>query len=329
MSAEAVKPAVVLTMGDPAGVGPEVVLRALAEPKVRRALRPILVGDAGVFRETARRLRIPLDLGRRRGQVPIVEVSELGPQERRPGRPCPAGAAAAYRAILDGVRLVQDGSAQAIVTAPVSKAAVRALGVDFVGHTETIARLAGGAEVRMMMAGRELRVVLATTHIPFREVPEKLTPAHLARSAEIASLALRRHFGIPRPRLALAGLNPHAGEGGAIGDEERRVLEPAVERARRRGIRLEGPFPADTVFYRARQGEFDAVLALYHDQGLAPFKLVHFRDGVNVTIGLPFPRTSPDHGTAFDRAGRRPADPASMISACLLAARMSGFARRG
>ena len=311
-------------MGDPAGIGPEVCIRAITDRRVRREIQPILVGDAGVFRETARRLRAPLRFGNGRGQTRVVEVSELRAAERRPGRPTDAGASAAYRAIVDGTRLTMDGTAAAIVTALVSKAAIRALGMDFLGHTETIARLAGNADVRMMMAGPELRVVLVTTHVRYRDVPDKLTTALVLRTAEIAAEALHRHFGVAKPRLGLAGLNPHAGEAGAFGDEEKKILEPAVKRGKDRGLRIEGPIPADTIFFRARAGEFDAVISLYHDQGLAPFKLLHFHDGVNVTVGLPFPRTSPDHGTAFDIAPRRTADPSSMIAAIRLAAEMSG-----
>jgi 4-hydroxythreonine-4-phosphate dehydrogenase len=188
--------------------------------------------------------------------------------------------------------------------------------------------LAGGAEVRMMMAGQSLRVVLVTTHVRLLDVPARLTRENVLRTAEIAGEALRRDFGIRRPRLALAGLNPHAGEGGAFGDEEIRLLGPAVEAGRARGLRIDGPHSPDTVFFRARQGEFDAVISLYHDQGLIPFKLLHFTDGVNVTLGLPFPRTSPDHGTAFDIAGRGRADVSSMLSAIRLAVDMAERRRR-
>jgi 4-hydroxythreonine-4-phosphate dehydrogenase len=264
---------------------------------------------------------------RREGGVAVVEVSSLSAADRRPGKPSRRGAEAAYHAILRAVELVQGGEADAIVTAPVSKHAIQSLGVEFPGHTEVIARLSGGADVRMMMAGPTLRVVLVTTHIRLRDVPEAVTAAGVVRTAEIAARSLSRDFGIRRPRLALAGLNPHAGEGGAFGDEETRKLVPAIRRARARGVRLDGPHPPDTVFVRARAGEFDAVISLYHDQGLIPFKLVHFHDGVNVTLGLPFPRTSPDHGTAFDIAGRGVADFSSMESAIRLAAQIS--ARRG
>ncbi len=310
-------------MGDPSGIGPEVALRACVHREVQRALRPLLVGDAGVFEEAAKRFRLPFRFKDAGGSCGLLEVSSLAPAERRPGRPSAAGAEAAYRAILESVAAVQRGEAAGMVTAPVSKGAIQDLGYDFPGHTEVIARLAGNAEVRMMMAGSSLKIVLATTHLALARVPSVLTAELVAETAAIAWSALRRHFAISRPRLALAGFNPHAGENGAFGDEEQRILEPAIHRARRRGIRISGPFPPDTVFFRARAGEFDAVIALYHDQGLIPFKLLHFTDGVNVTLGLPFPRTSPDHGTAYDIAGRGTADTSSMVAAMLLAARMT------
>ena len=306
----------VVTMGDPAGIGPEVALRAAARRAVKSEAEILWVGDARVFRGAAKRLGLA-------APKTIIEISELPASEAKPGRPSAAGAAAAYAAILRGVALVQKGEADGVVTAPVSKAAIQALGHEFPGHTETIARLAGGADVRMMMAGEKLKIVLVTTHVPYARVPQELDPDRIVRTAEIAADALRRRFRVSRPRLALAGLNPHAGENGAFGDEEIRFLKPAVERARARGIRLSGPHPADTLFHRAVTGEFDAVIALYHDQGLAPFKLLHFLDGVNVTLGLPFPRTSPDHGTAFDLAGKGTANDSSMAAALLLAARMA------
>jgi len=310
-------------MGDPAGIGPEVAVRACA--RLARVARFVMVGDRTVLDAAARRF----DTDRK---SPVVEVSSLAAADRRAGRPTPAGARAAYDAILRAVALVQSGEADAIVTAPVSKHAIQSLGIEFPGHTEVIARLAGNAEVRMMMHGASLRLVLVTTHIRLADVPHALTTERVVRTAEIAAQSLKRDFGIARPRLALAGLNPHAGEGGAFGDEEIRVLAPAVERARASGVRLDGPHSPDTVFFRARRGEFDAVISLYHDQGLIPFKLVHFHDGVNVTLGLPFPRTSPDHGTAYDIAGRGVADTSSMAAAIRLAAVMAGCgasARRG
>lgn len=317
------KPTLAVTMGDPAGIGPEVALRACLSRELLRRARFALVGDAGVFRDAARRMRLGRALAAARRSISLDETSALAASQRRPGAPCGAGAEAAYRAIVRSVELVKRGEADGVVTAPVAKHAIQSLGYDFPGHTELIARLAGDAEVRMMMAGASLRVVLVTTHIRLLDVPAAVTTERVARTAEIAHGALRRQFGFRRPRLALAGLNPHAGEAGAFGDEEERVLAPAVAAARARGIVLDGPHPPDTVFFRAHAGEFDAVISLYHDQGLIPFKLLHFHDGVNVTIGLPFPRTSPDHGTAFDIAGRGRADASSMASAIRLAADMA------
>jgi 4-hydroxythreonine-4-phosphate dehydrogenase len=308
------KPTIAVTMGDPAGIGPEVAMRAAS--RLGRVARFVFVGDRAVLEAAQRRYGAD-------GKPSVVEVSSLAAAERKPGRSTAGGAEAAHRAILRAVDLVKAGEASAIVTAPVSKQAIQSLGIEFPGHTETIARLAGNVDVRMMMAGPTLRVTLVTTHIRYRDVPRVLTVEAIAETAAITAEALRRDFGIRRPRIALAGLNPHAGEGGAFGDEEIRILAPAIEVAAARGIRLDGPHPPDTVFFRARGGEFDAVVSLYHDQGLIPFKLVHFHDGVNVTIGLPFPRTSPDHGTAFDIAGRGVADASSMVSAIRLAAEMA------
>ncbi|MEA2627362.1 MAG: 4-hydroxythreonine-4-phosphate dehydrogenase [Candidatus Binatota bacterium] len=308
-------------MGDPAGIGPEVALRACARRAIRRQVRPVFFGDPAVFADTARRLAIPL-------RDEVVEIGSLAAGQRRAGRPSREGAEAAYRSILEAVAAVQRGRAAAVVTAPVSKRAIQDAGHEFPGHTEVIARLAGDADVRMMMAGASLNVVLVTTHVALAAVPGSLDAPRIAATATIAAAALRRHFGVRRPRIAIAGLNPHAGEGGAFGDEDERIVAPAVASARRRGLAVSGPYPADTVFHRARAGEFDAVVALYHDQGLIPFKLLHFSDGVNVTLGLPFPRTSPDHGTAFDIAGRGRADDSSMAAAIALAGRMALTLRR-
>jgi 4-hydroxythreonine-4-phosphate dehydrogenase len=224
------------------------------------------------------------------------------------------------------VQLVRDGHAQALVTAPICKANLVAAGVHAPGHTELLAELCGGVPVRMMMVGTRLRVVLATTHLAIRDVPGSLTTRLIRETLVIADAGLRRHFGIARPRLGVAGLNPHAGEGGLFGDEEIRIIGPAVHAARRAGIDARGPLAADSLFPLAAAGRVDAVVCMYHDQGLAPFKLVHFADGVNVTIGLPLIRTSPDHGTAHDIAGRGVADPSSMAAALRLAAAL-GAAR--
>ena len=325
---------IAVSMGDPTGIGPEVTLAALQRRALRSSVRPILVGDPAVYEVAAAQLGIrrrmvvwspslPLPDG---GALAVYPVATVAARDRRPGHPSIAGGRAAYAAILAGMRLVRDGYADALVTAPICKANLVAAGINAPGHTELLAKLCGGVPVRMMMTGTRLRVVLATTHLAIRDVPSALTSRLVRDTLVIADAGLRRHFGIVRPRLGVAGLNPHAGEGGLFGDEERRIIAPAVRAARRAGIDARGPLAADSLFPLAAAGGVDAVICMYHDQGLAPFKLLHFADGVNVTIGLPFVRTSPDHGTAHDIAGRGVADPSSMAAALALAATL-GTAR--
>ncbi|GIW42284.1 MAG: 4-hydroxythreonine-4-phosphate dehydrogenase [Candidatus Binatia bacterium] len=321
-------PRIAVTMGDPSGVGPEVALRALARPEVRRSLVPVLFGDPAVFEETSRRLglgvafRLSEDGHPFSGRAMALRpCSELPASARRPGRPTAAGGEASYRAILAAVEEVLAGRFDALVTGPVSKRWICEAGHRFSGHTELLAELSGASDVRMMLVGSTLRVVLVTTHVAFRDVPGAIDSGKVERTVALAHGALRTLFGLRRPRLALCGLNPHAGEGGLWGDEEARLLDPAVRRLRRRRVGVEGPLPADAAF--ALHRKYDAIVCLYHDQGLAPFKLVHFEDGVNLTLGLPFVRTSPDHGTAFDLAGRGTASSRSMEEAVLLAARLS------
>jgi 4-hydroxythreonine-4-phosphate dehydrogenase len=321
-----------VTLGDPAGVGPEVVVKALARRDVRAACRPIVIGDHETLRETAARLgeRVTfevVDEAALTAALPagpfVLPVSMLGARARRPGRPSIEGGRASYRYIETAARLAMAGVIDAIVTAPINKAAVTRAGFPISGHTELLRELTGAPEVRMMLAGDRLRVVLVTMHLALAAVPRALSVRHVARTILIADEHLRRYHRLPRPRLAVAGLNPHAGEGGLFGDEEAKIIAPAVRRACRAGARASGPYPADSLFFRAVSGEFDAVIAMYHDQGLIPLKLLHFHDGVNVTMGLPILRTSPDHGTAYDIAGTGAADAGSMVAALLLAARMA------
>jgi 4-hydroxythreonine-4-phosphate dehydrogenase len=322
-------------MGDPAGIGPEVALKAITAPALAARVEPILVGDLAVWQETARRLGwgalglrpASLEPGNAVGPraLQVVVTSRLAARYRIPGAPAGRAAAkacgaAAYAAIIEAVRLVQAGDAAGLVTAPINKAHVVAAGHDFPGHTELLARLAGGVPVRMMMAGPRLRVVLVTTHLRLADVPRCLSRTAVLETITITARSLRDRFGIAVPRLAVAGLNPHAGEHGLFGDEESRIILPAVRAARRRGITVTDPLAADGLFAQAADGVYDAIICMYHDQGLAPFKLLHFADGVNVTLGLPFVRTSPDHGTAFDIAGTGRADPRSMIAAMQMAA---------
>jgi 4-hydroxythreonine-4-phosphate dehydrogenase len=289
-----------ITVGDPAGIGPEIARKAADDPRVREVCEPVLYGP---WRDD--------------------ELSEF-----EPGRVSAAAGSAAYHAIAAAVDDAKAGRVAAIATAPISKTAFSAAGLPWPGHTELLAHLTGAPCVAMMFYAEVLRVVLATVHIPLADVPRALTQSRLEQTIQLAASELPR-FGYPSPHLALAGLNPHAGEHGLIGHEEEAVLAPAVRAARERGIRIDGPFPPDTIFVRATRGEFDAVIACYHDQGLIPIKLAAFGRAVNVTLGLPIVRTSVDHGTAFDIAGLGVADPSSMVEAVLLAAKLTQRRRSG
>jgi 4-hydroxythreonine-4-phosphate dehydrogenase len=291
-----VKPRIAITVGDPAGIGPEIALKASEDARVRDACEPVLYGPpAGARFE------------------PGVLSADAG--------------LAAYDAICAAVRDARQGTVEAVATAPVNKLAFARAGLPWKGHTDLLAHLTGAASVAMMFWSEPLKVVLATVHVPLADVPRTLSRAHVDDVIALCTRELPR-CGLARPRLALAGLNPHAGESGLMGDEEQRVLGPAVEAARARGIDIAGPFPGDTVFLRASRGEFDAVIACYHDQGLIPVKLLAFGRAVNVTLGLPIVRTSVDHGTAFDIAGQDKADPSSLIEATRLAARLAALRAR-
>jgi 4-hydroxythreonine-4-phosphate dehydrogenase len=287
-------PVVAITVGDPSGIGPEIARKASLDPRVTSVCRPVLYGPQAVDRTP----------GFQRGQVSA------------------ASGQAAYDAIVSATEDALAGRVDAVATAPINKAAFAAAGLPWKGHTELLAHLCGVRDVAMMFWSEKLRVVLATVHVPLAEVPRALTSDRLRTVIQLAAESLPR-FGVKSPRLAVAGLNPHAGEDGLLGTEERDVLAPAVAAARSRGIDVSGPWPADTIFVRAVRGEFDAVIAAYHDQGLVPVKLVAFGEAVNVTLGLPIIRTSVDHGTAFDIAGQGVADPGSLIEAVRLASRLA------
>jgi 4-hydroxythreonine-4-phosphate dehydrogenase len=303
------RPRLAVTLGDPRGIGPEVVDKALRSEEIAGAADYLVVGPSGVLKDGA-----PLES--------IGEWSSGGSAEV-------AGKLAGL-AVQRAVELARAGEVDGIVTAPIDKAAFHAGGWNFPGHTEMLRDLAGVPCVAMMMAAERtllsgpLRVVLATTHLPLRGVPEALTTPLLIQQTQLTHRALRGWWGIAAPKIALCAFNPHASDGGLFGDEEERIYAPALRRLVEEGIDAAGPIPADTVFARAIGGEFHAVVAPYHDVGMAPFKTVSFGSGVNVTLGLPFPRTSPDHGTALDIAGKDIADPSSMLEAIRLAIRLSG-----
>jgi 4-hydroxythreonine-4-phosphate dehydrogenase len=289
-------PKIALTVGDPAGIGPEIVAKAAIDPSVTAVCQPIVLGY---------------------GNPPTFADPNI-----RPGEVSALAGQQAHDTIVRAVELATRGEVDAIATAPVNKLAFAKAGLPWKGHTDLLAHLCGTPRVAMMFHSPRLKVVLLTVHIPLSEVPSQITAELVEHTITLTTDAMAA-FGSARPRLALAGLNPHAGEGGVIGHEDDRVLAPAVARARARGVTIDGPLPGDTVFVRASRGEFDCVIACYHDQGLIPVKLLAFGTAVNVTIGLPIIRTSVDHGTAFDIAGKGVADPGSMVAAVKLAAAMA------
>ncbi len=306
-------------MGDPAGVGPEVVVRALGlRPELPMDVR--VYGDAGALARASDVARVA-PIARER----IVEVTRLGAGDVTPGQPSEVSGRAQIEYLAAAARAAVAGEVAALVTAPISKEWAGKAGFTFPGHTEFLADAAGVNEFAMMLAGKNLRVTVATTHLALREVPAALTTAGIASAILLTVRALRDGFGVRLPRVAVAGLNPHAGEAGRFGDEEARVVLPAIEQAQRRlaggdfAARVSGPHVPDAVFRQAAMGQYDAVVALYHDQGLIPIKMLHFDDAVNLTLGLPFPRTSPDHGTAYDIAGTGRASPSSFLAALDLA----------
>lgn len=329
------KPIVAVTMGDPAGIGPEVVLKALSHRAVKKVCHPVIVGDRKVLeRARGRTQGFPRLIEVRQRQtrttfkmsgaaIRVCSLSSLPASLSRPGSPSKEGGRAAYRYIEFATRLALTRAVDAIATAPISKSILKLAGYNYPGHTELLAELSRTRECRMMLLGGGLRVILVTGHIPFVKVSPRLTRRGIRTTLELAHEALRSRFGIRSPRIAVAALNPHGGEEGIFGSEEKRWILPAVQAAQARGIRAYGPFPADSLFYQAVAGEYDAVVCMYHDQGLIPLKLHHFFGGVALTLGLPFIRTSVDHGTAYAIAGKRKADASSMREAILLAAKLA------
>lgn len=314
---------VVLTCGEPAGIGPEIAARAWATLAARIPM--MWLGDprhlpAGTPHEVISAASEAAKVSGR--ALPVLPHAFAAPSTA--GAPDPANAIGVIEVIARAVDLVQSGEASAICTAPIHKKALKD-GADFAypGHTEYLAALAGGCDVVMMLASEQLRVVPATIHIALSEVPKELTPALLRRTIEITQTGLIRQFGIAQPRIAISGLNPHAGEGGAMGHEELDWIAPLIAQMNTEGYTLRGPLPADTMFHAAAREGYDAAIAMYHDQALIPIKTLDFDRGVNVTLGLPFIRTSPDHGTAFDIAGKGVANPSSMVEAIRMAHRMA------
>lgn len=315
-------------MGCPVGIGPEIVLRYFVERKPPEEYQVVVLGDTTVLGRCAKQLDIAVDI---RAWMPgdeiipqavhVMNLSSLH-EDLEWGRPTIQTGKAMAGYIEKAVQLIQQKKIAAMVTCPIAKVTLHDAGYDYPGHTEMLAELCSAAEFGMMMAGEKLRVTLVTIHTSLADVPQLINKKSVLKTIFLTRKALERDFGIKKPHIAVAGLNPHAGEGGVFGDEESQTITPAIEEARSLGLQVSGPYPPDTVFNRAVAGDFDAVVCMYHDQGLIPFKLLHFEDGVNFTMGLPIVRTSVDHGTAYDIAGKGLARPASLKAAVELAARV-------
>ncbi len=313
---------ILITMGDPAGIGPEVVAKSLA--RVGGGKPITVVGCKRCLEEVSElcglKLRF-LSVDEPTHLVDSVPVIDMGGEDVQKGRATPEGGAYSYRYVVRAAELVRKGKASALVTGPVNKLAVNMAGIRFTGHTELLAELAGGVKVKMLLYLDELRVSHVTTHIPLKDVPTSISKEEIYLTVRLTASFLRR-LG-EEVNIAVAGLNPHAGDGGVIGREEIEIIGPAVKELRSEGIGVEGPLPPDTVFLRALRGEFNAVVAMYHDQGHIPAKIIGFSRAVNVTLGLPYVRTSVDHGTAYDIVGRCVADEGSMLKALELAFRLA------
>ncbi len=324
------EPLVAVTMGDPAGVGPEIIARTFAEPDFTERNRALVIGDVTILERAAKLLDLSLRVnpitapedGRYEpGVMDVIPASAL-PEDLPFGKLDAGAGAAAFEYVRRSIELAMDGSVAAVATAPLNKEAMHLGGHEYPGHTEILAELTGTEDYAMMLVAEDLRVIHVSTHVALREAIERATPERELAVIHLAYDALKK-LGVEQPRIAVAGLNPHAGENGLFGTEDAETIRPAVERAVEEGLDASGPHPPDTVFSQAKKGRFDIVVVQYHDQGHIPIKLLGFETGVNVTVGLPFFRTSVDHGTAFDIAGTGKADHSSMKAALDLARELS------
>jgi len=318
-------------MGDPAGIGPEIAVRALADPRTYEVCRPLVVGDGSVMQDTLDEMQIELDVRCIRdtadavfhsGQIDVIDLRNVDLRSLKKAQVDAMAGAAAYEYIIRATDLALAGRVQAVVTGPINKDALNQAGYHFPGHTEILAQRTGTSDYAMMLVADRLRVVLVTIHVALREAIAQINEERILRAIRLAHQA-GPLLGIAQPRVAVAALNPHASEGGLFGSEETEIIAPAIKKAQAMGYCVQGPLPADTVFYRALQGHFDIVTPMYHDQGLIPIKLIGFGRGVNVTLGLPIIRTSVDHGTAFGKAWQFRADAGSLMEAIRLAASMA------
>ncbi|MBI5688386.1 MAG: 4-hydroxythreonine-4-phosphate dehydrogenase PdxA [Verrucomicrobia bacterium] len=318
-----------ITLGDAAGIGPEIVVKAVSSGRLPPTFQYTIIGDAGVLDRTCRNLGV-------RPSFDLVEVGKHDLASVEPGKPDKRAAKAAAEWLEHGVKLARAKKIAALITAPLNKAGLHMAGINVPGQTELLGKLSHAKRIAMLLVGQFqkpppvpgglaptawLRVALVTTHLALKEVPRAITKQKILDVIELTHAALGE-FGLQRRRIGIAGLNPHAGDNGTFGNEEIKIIAPAVEAAVKKGITAIGPRPADTIFHEAYKGEFDAIVAMYHDQGLGPLKMLAFDTGVNLTLGLPFVRTSPDHGTAYDIAGRNVANPASFLAAVQLAIKL-------
>ena len=315
-------------MGDPAGIGPEIIAHAVSDPEIQKICRPIVIGARNILEESFRlagqifrpnMITSAAMVDPSPGIVNIVDTGSL--RDHRREKASAAGGKASAACIIKAVELALNKQVDALVTAPISKEAFKAAGLKWPGHTEMLAELTGATDYAMMLTGGPLRVILVTIHTALRNVPALITKASVLKTIRLAKKACDM-MGLKDPRIAVAGLNPHAGETGIFGNEESEAISPAVEDAQQQGLPVSGPYPPDTLFHKAYKGEIDIIVCMYHDQGLIPLKMICFDTGVNVTVGLPIVRTSPDHGTAYDIAWKGMASPSSMIEAIRLAVRL-------
>lgn len=326
-----------ITMGCPAGIGPEIIVRYFEKYTRNSLFNPVVLGDLGILQKCCDELNSSLlpvrwqpghDIPH--SSIPVLSLSQLSTDTHEWGKPTPKSARAMVSYIEKGVELVQNSQLSAICTCPISKDALQNAGYDYPGHTEMLASLTGSSRYGMMMAGKKLRVTLVTIHCALNAVPALLSIEGILKLIRMTNRSLKEDFGINTPRIAVAGLNPHAGENGLFGNEEELLIQPAVQLGQQEGIDVSGPFPPDTIFFTAvEDNRYDTIICMYHDQGLIPFKLLHFDNGVNVTIGLSIVRTSVDHGTAYDIAGKGIAHCDSLVEAVQLASDISTNRKNG
>jgi 4-hydroxythreonine-4-phosphate dehydrogenase len=329
-------PTIGITMGDPTGIGPEIIVKALSVEEPFQACRPIVFGDEQVLLEAIRKEVLPVQIkvideipeeGYQPGKIFLFPSSQLEANSLSFGKPDRKCGEAMVRYVEEGVRWLKRAKIDAITTCPINKQAMNKAGHPFSGHTELLAHLTQASSVAMMFLGSKWKVVLVTTHLPLKEVSKWITRDRILTTIRLTGEGLRRYFGVSQPRLAILGLNPHCGEEGLLGEEEKDAIIPAIEEAKTLGMKVQGPFPADSFFDISGIHPYDAVIAMYHDQGLIPIKIFDFKESVNFTLGLPFVRTSVAHGTAYDIAGKGLADPANLIKAVVTAANLLKFKR--